>query len=386
MKKTIMRILSYLLVSAIVCAATLLISGNWQLIRPENKLTELEALLDKYYADDLDRDTLYDAAADAMVEALPDRWSYYISAEEYASYLENKNNAYVGIGVTVQQVADQIGLEVLKVTEGGGAAEAGIQAGDWIIEVDGVSLEGMTTEEITPLIKGEQGTQVTITVQRGEEKLSYPVTRKLIRSAVATGTMLENNIGLVRIENFNNRCADETIAAVDTLLAQGAQMLIFDVRNNGGGYTTEMVRVLDHLLPAGNVFRTVDYNGKETVETSDAACVDVPMAVLVNGNSYSAAEFFAAALEEYDAAILVGEQTTGKGFYQITYQLSDGSAVAISSGRYYTPNGKNLEGIGLTPEYYVEVDNQTASDIYNDLLEPMEDPQILAAIAALTQG
>ena len=386
MRKTIMRILSYLLVSAIVCAATLLISGNWQLIRPENKLTELEALLDKYYADDLDRDTLYDAAADAMVEALPDRWSYYISAEEYASYLENKNNAYVGIGVTVQQVADQVGLRVRKVTEGGGAAEAGIQAGDQIIKVDGVSLEGMTTEEITPLIKGEQGSQVTITVLRGEEELTYAVTRKLIRSAVATGTMLENNIGLVRIENFNNRCADETIAAVDALLAQGAQMLIFDVRNNGGGYTTEMVRVLDYLLPAGNVFRTVDYKGKETVETSDAACVDVPMAVLVNGNSYSAAEFFAAALEEYDAAILVGEQTTGKGFYQITYQLSDGSAVAISSGRYYTPNGKNLEGIGLTPEYYVEVDNQTAVDIYNDLLEPMEDPQILAAIAALTQG
>ena len=386
MRKTIMRILSYLLVSAIVCAATLLISGNWQLIRPENKLTELEALLDKYYADDLDRDTLYDAAADAMVEALPDRWSYYISAEEYASYLENKNNAYVGIGVTVQQVADQVGLRVLKVAEGGGAAEAGIQAGDQIIKVDGVSLEGMTTDEISLLIKGEQGTQVMITVQREGEPKDYSVTRKLIRSAVATGTMLENNIGLVRIENFNNRCADETIAAVDALLAQGAQMLIFDVRNNGGGYTTEMVRVLDYLLPAGNVFRTVDYKGKETVETSDAACVDVPMAVLVNGNSYSAAEFFAAALEEYDAAILVGEQTTGKGFYQITYQLSDGSAVAISSGRYYTPNGKNLEGIGLTPEYYVEVDNQTAVDIYNDLLEPMEDPQILAAIEVLTQG
>lgn len=385
MKKTILRILSYLLVSALVCVATLLISGNWQLIRPENKLTELEALLEKYYADDLDRDTLYDAAADALVDALPDRWSYYISAEEYASYLENKNNAYVGVGITVQARADLNGLDVLKVTEGGGAADAGIRAGDQIIKIDGVSLEGKNTNDVTPMIKGEEGTQVEITVLREGQELTFSVTRKLIRTPVATGTLLENNIGLVRIENFNNHCADETIAAVDSLLKQGAQMLIFDVRNNGGGYTTEMVRVLDYLLPAGNVFRTVDYSGKETVETSDASCVDVPMAVLVNGNSYSAAEFFAAALEEYDAAILVGEQTTGKGFYQITYQLSDGSAVAISSGRYYTPNGKNLEGIGLTPEHYVQVDEQTAANIYNGLLAPMDDPQILAAIAALTQ-
>ena len=385
MKKTILRILSYLLVSALVCVATLLISGNWQLIRPENKLTELEALLEKYYADDLDRDTLYDAAADALVDALPDRWSYYISAEEYASYLENKNNAYVGVGITVQAREDLNGLDVLKVTEGGGAADAGIRAGDQIIKIGGVSLEGKNTNDVTPMIKGEEGTQVEITVLREGQELTFSVTRKLIRTPVATGTLLENNIGLVRIENFNNHCADETIAAVDSLLKQGAQMLIFDVRNNGGGYTTEMVRVLDYLLPAGNVFRTVDYNGKETVETSDASCVDVPMAVLVNGNSYSAAEFFAAALEEYDAAILVGEQTTGKGFYQITYQLSDGSAVAISSGRYYTPNGKNLEGIGLTPEHYVQVDEQTAANIYNGLLAPMDDPQILAAIAALTQ-
>ena len=386
MRKTILRILSYLLVSALVCAATLLISGNWQLIRPENKLTELEALLEKYYADDLDRDALYDAAADAMVEALPDRWSYYISADEYASYLENKNNAYVGIGITAQSRENQDGMDVLKVTEGGGAAEAGLLPGDWIIAVDGQNIRGMDANAVTALIKGEADTQVSITVDRGGEIRTFSVTRKLIRTPVATGKMLENQIGLVTIENFNTHCADETIAAVDALLAQGAQMLIFDVRNNGGGYTAEMVRVLDHLLPEGTVFRTVDYNGKESVETSDASCVEVPMAVLVNGNSYSAAEFFAAALAEYDAAILVGEQTSGKGFYQITYQMQDGSAVAISSGRYYTPKGVNLEGIGLTPEYYVQVDDRTAADIYNDLLDPMEDPQILAAMDALLQG
>lgn len=386
MKKKILLALSYVLVAAVFSVATLLISGNWQLIHPDSKLTELEALLDKYYADDIDRAALEDAAAGAMVDALPDRWSYYISADNYAAYQENKNNAYVGIGVTVLAGPDIRGQEVIKVTEGGGAAAAGIQVGDVIVAVDGQDIIGQDSNAVSALIKGEEGTFVTLKVERGEETLTFTVERKLIRTPVATATMLENNIGLVKINNFNTNCAVETIAAVDQLLEQGAQMLIFDVRNNGGGYTAEMVEVLDYLLPEGDLFRTVDYSGKEEVDKSDASCIDVPMAVLVNGNSYSAAEFFAAALSEYDAAVLVGEQTSGKGFYQITYLLSDGSAVAISCGRYFTPKGVSLEGVGLTPEVYVEVDTETFNAIYNDLLEPMEDPQILAAIAALTQN
>ena len=211
------------------------------------------------------------------------------------------------------------------------------------------------------------------------------VERKLIRTPVATATMLENNVGLVTIANFNTNCANESIAAVKQLLEQGATALIFDVRNNGGGYTDEMVRLLDYLLPEGPLFRTVDYSGKESVSNSNASCVDVPMAVLINGNSYSAAEFFAAALEEYEAAVVVGEKTSGKGFYQMTYQMKDGSAVAISSGRYFTPNGISLEGVGLTPkeEYYVTVDDETAAAIFAGILPPMEDPQILVALAAL---
>ena len=379
-----LKVLSYVLVAAVACAATLLISGNWQQINPESKLTQLADLIDKYYADDVDMGALEDAAANAMVEALPDRWSYYISAEEYASYLENKNNAYVGIGVTIQ--AEEEGYLITKLSSGGPAEEAGLQPGDRMVMADGHSLVGVPVEECKGYVQGKEGTTVAITVLREGEALTFTVERRAVRTPVATGTMLDNQIGLVKIANFNSRCADETIAAVEALLEQGAQALIFDVRFNGGGYTKEMVALLDYLLPAVPVFRTVDYKGKESVDYSDADCVEVPMAVLVNGSTYSAAELFAAALAEYDVAVLVGEQTTGKGYYQVTYQLQDGSAVAISTGKYFTPKGVSLEGVGLTPGLYVAVDDQTAAGIYYGTLEPADDPQIQTAVDALLNG
>lgn len=147
-----------------------------------------------------------------------------------------------------------------------------------------------------------------MTVLRSGESMTLPVERRKVETVVARGEMLDKTTGLVTIENFDERCAEETIAAIETLLERGAQKLIFDVRNNPGGYADELVKVLDYLLPEGEVFHTVDYSGKEHIDYSDADCLDVPMAVLVNGNSYSAAEFFAAALQENEAAIVVGRR------------------------------------------------------------------------------
>ena len=381
MKKKILHALSYVLVVVLTCALTLVISGNWQRIAPSSKLTELVALLETYYVDEFDLAKLEDAAANAMVDALPDRWSYYISADDYASYMENKNNAYVGIGVTIQQSEGK--LVILKVAEGGPAEEAGMLPGDILVAADGAELSDLDLTQVRPLIQGKEGTTVELIVLRDKEQLVLTVERRTVRTPVATAEMLDGNIGLVTIANFNTNCASESIAAVEQLLAQGATMLIFDVRNNGGGYTAEMVELLDYLLPEGPLFRTLSYAGKEKVEYSDAKHVDVPMAVLVNGGSYSAAEFFAAALKEYDAAILAGEQTSGKGYYQVTYQLKDGSAVAMSIGKYFTPQNKSLEGVGLTPEVYVAVEQDVAAAIAAGTLEPAEDPQIQAAVAAL---
>lgn len=381
MNRKATKVLSYVLTALVSCALTL--SAVVLVTRGQySKLDQLEDLIGEKFIGEVTEKELHDAAADAMVSAMGDRWSYYMTAEEYLSYQEQMANAYVGIGVTVQK--DEQGLKVTQVSAGGGAEAAGILAGDRIIAVDGQNLAGMDLDAITPLIKGEEGTTVQLTLLRDGTEKTCTVERKTIKTAVATGTMLEGNIGLVRIVNFDSRCAEETIAAIEALQKQGAQKLIFDVRYNPGGYKTELVKVLDYLLPEGLLFRSEYYDGTVTDDRSNADCLKLPMVVLVNGSSYSAAEFFAAALRDYGWSTIVGTQTCGKGYFQQTYTLNDGSAVALSVGKYYTPGGVSLAEVGgLTPDKVVEVTEEEGAAIYAGTLDPMEDPQILAAIAAL---
>lgn len=195
--------------------------------------------------------------------------------------------------------------------------------------------------------------------------------------------MLSDGIGLVSIFNFDDRCAQETVAVIEELLSSGARSLIFDVRNNPGGYKHELVELLDYLLPKGVLFRSEDYTGATANDYSDEKCLKVPMVVLVNGESYSAAEFFAAALREYNVALTVGEQTCGKGYFQQTYNLIDGSAVSLSVGKYYTPKGASMAEVGITPDVVVEVDEETFNAIYSGTLPPEEDPQIQEAMMLL---
>ena len=377
--------MSYVLVAILSAALSISLvlglSGN----KEQSKLDALEELILDCFIGDADKIFIEDAAADAMVKALGDRWSYYVPADQVAALMEQKQNAYVGIGVTITVNEDQTGLLITQVAAGGSAEEVGFLVGDVIVAVAGKSVAGQPLDEIKNQIRGEENTQVEITVDRNGKQITAMVTRKQIKTEVATGKMLQNRIGLVRIVNFNDKCKTETIAAIEKLLEQGAEKLIFDVRFNGGGSASEMVGVLDYLLPEGPLFRTEDYAGKETVETSDEKCLELPMAVLVNGESYSAAEFFAAALREYDAAIVVGEQTTGKGYFQYTYMLPDGSAVGLSTGKYYTPNGVSLAQKGIMPDVMVPVDTETTNAIYAGTLVPEADPQIQAAVKALAE-
>ena len=383
MKNTIQKVLSYVLVAAIASGTTLLCCFFDMRNDQPSKLQELQAIVEYYFIGEADTYAMEEAAASAMIEALKDRWSFYMSAEEYLGYQDTMANSYVGVGVTVQVRKDGTGLDVISVSANGPAESAGILSGDVLIAVDGTSLAGKTSEDARLLIRGEENTQVVLTVDRNGQTLEFTVTRRSFQVPVAVGKMLEDKIGLVTIENFDSRCAQETIAAIESLRQQGATALIFDVRNNPGGYKHEMVQVLDYLLPAGELFRSEDYRGQTSVDYSNEAFLDMPMAVLINGNSYSAAEFFAAALDEYDAAVVVGEKTTGKGYFQSTFQLSDGSAVNLSVGKYFTPKGVSLAGVGLQPQVEQLVDEHTAYLIAVDALDPMEDPQILAAVNAL---
>lgn len=345
------------------------------------KLGELEALIEDKFIGQADTAALEDAAAGAMVEALGDRWSYYLSAQDYQAHMETMNNAYVGIGITV--TAGEDGFSILEVTDGGGAAEAGLRVEDLVIAVAGQDVRAMDTAALRSLVRGEEGSFVEVTVLREGRELTLSVERRRYETPVATGRLLEGNVGLVTIANFDARCAQETIAAIETLETQGADRFVFDVRNNPGGYAHELIAVLDYLLPEGEIFHTEYYNGHEDISHSDEAFLDYPMAVLVNGDSYSAAEFFAAALQEYGAATVVGTQTCGKGYFQQTYELRDGSAVGLSVGKYYTPQGRNLAGIGITPDIPVPLTEEESRALTYNQLPPQSDPQIQSAIQTL---
>lgn len=349
------------------------------------KLDEIVALLNEVYVDGYDTDKLGDYLAQAAVAATGDRWSYYVSAEDYDAFVESNENAYVGIGVTVESSDDLTdGVQITKVTPNSPAEEAGIEADDRIYAVEGETVESLGLDETKNRIRGEEGTEVTLTILRGEKKFDVTVKRASVEVEVVKYSMLDGSIGYIKINNFEANSADRTIEAIDALRGQGAKALVFDLRFNPGGRKDELVRVLDDLLPEGPLFRSVDYKGNESVDYSDADCVELPMAVLVNGDSYSAAEFFAAALQEYDWATVVGTKTCGKANYQQTFRLSDGSAVAVSTGHYQTPHGVTLANVGVTPDEIVEVDNKTYLELYKEAVAVKDDAQLQTAIKAVT--
>lgn len=379
--KLFLRILSYLTTALVASAITLyLFAGSTSGI---SKLEQVAYLIENRFIGEADMEKAADAAAGAMIQSLGDRWSYYLSAQDYADHKEQVENAYVGIGITIAADEEGRGFLVLEVQPGGSAQEVGILPGDIVISAQGENAQEMTISQLRDLVRGPEGTSVEIQVLREEETLLFQVERRQILTQVVSYEMLDDSIGLIAIRNFDSRCASESIAAIEALREQGAQALIFDVRNNPGGYATELVELLDYLLPEGELFRTVDYTGKEQVDRSDASFLDMPIAVVCNQDSYSAAEFFPAAIQEYEAGIVVGTPTCGKGYFQYTYELTDGSAVGLSSGKYFTPSGKSLADVGIQPDILVEVDEQTQYAIDLGTLEPREDPQIMAAAEAL---
>lgn len=349
------------------------------------KAAEVQEIIETYFIDDYDEDTLADGAASGMVDATGDEWSYYLSADEVAAYEESMANAYVGVGITITEDAEAGGMRVEEVVSGGPAEEAGIRVDDLLLAVEGEDVLPLGIDGTRNLVRGEEGTHVNMHFSRNGSEYDVSVERRSIETPVVTGELLDGSIGYVKIDNFDERSAAETIAFVKDLIGQGAEALLFDVRFNPGGYADELVKVLDYLLPEGDLFRSVDYAGCEEVDTSDASCVELPMAVLVNEDSYSAAEFFAAALQEYEWATIVGSQTYGKGNFQTAFYLSDGSMVNLSIGKYYTPGGKSLSETGVTPDVVVDLDDEQYALLYYNALEQADDPQFQAAIDTLTQ-
>ena len=319
------------------------------------KYLEIKNVIDEKYVGTVNEESVSAAAFDAMVSALGDQWSYYMSPSEYSAYKLYSANQYVGLGVQVDKDAETGGLKITGVNSGTPADNAGLEAGDIILAVAGTDITGMTVGDARSFISSNLGESVKLKIRDkdgNESELS--VNCELIYTSPVTYRMLSGSIGYVQILNFDSGAADAAVKAIETLLGQGALGFVFDVRTNPGGLLSELTTLLDYLLPSGNIFISVDKAGNQTPTESDSVCLDMPMAVLVNADTYSAAEFFAAALQDYNWAEIVGERTTGKSRSQQTIELSDGSAVHLSTARYLTPAGIDLaEQGGLIPDQEV---------------------------------
>jgi len=337
------------------------------------KYSEIKQIISEYYIGDYHPLDVDAAAYRAAIESLDDDWSYYMTAEQHEYYNQYSDNRYAGIGVTISAHEETGGLLITNVAADSPAELAGIQIGDIMIAVDGESIFGMTVGEVKAIIQPKLGGELSLTLQdsAGEQR-TLLLNCELVYQNPVKYELLEHNIGYISIENFENGSGSGAVSAVDALISQGAVSLIFDVRSNPGGKVTQLLEILDYLLPEGDLFITKSKEGEEKVEVSDADFIDLPIAVLVDADSYSAAEFFAAALSDYEWATVVGQRTTGKGRSQVTFTLSDGSAVHISNNVYLTPNRIDLsEQGGLVPDIEVSADDTG------------DDSQLQAAIACL---
>ena len=348
------------------------------LIPEKTKIDEVKEVIDQLYVGEYDMAELEEYAAAAMVDALGDRWSYYLTEEYLQQYLQDSNNEYYGIGITVQQIDDVITVQAVE--RDSPAALAGILPGGQLQAVDGQSVEGMDTTEVKSLVQaGIAEGEVVLSILEDGVVNEYTLSGDIIQVDPVRYEMMDG-VGYIKVKNFDARSAEQLINACMKLIEQGADGLVFDLRFNPGGQLDELLPALDYLLPEGNLFLSKVKGGEMEAERSDARCVEMPMAVLVNAESYSAAEFFAAALQEYNWATVVGEQTTGKGYAQRTIMLTDGGAVHISAKEYFTPNGISLADKGITPDIQVDIEEEPWTLLYYDMLLPEEDPQLQAAL------
>lgn len=368
---------------AIAVLLTLLLStGLWCLALGPSGIAMVQTYLLARFAfvePDADLEGATDKALSAFVDGLGDRWSYYLPAQRHQETIERRANSYVGIGVTVDSVSREEGLLVQSVTRDGPADKAGVLAGDVITAVDGVSIAGEGRETASDLIRGEEGTKVALTLL-GEDGASRDVTctRATLHNASAQGRLLDNKVGYVQLSNFYSGSADSFQAEVDALLEQGAESLLIDLRGDPGGYVSELEQILDYLLPEGPVFTHKPRWWFKSVYVSDENCVDLPMAVLVNQHSYSAAELLAAQLRESVDAPIVGERTSGKGYSQLTFPLANGGGAGLSTAAYCTGSGHSLIGEGIVPD--VELSLPEGAAIGGE-----DDVQLQAAIDLLKQ-
>lgn len=343
----------------------------------EQKLEMLRELIDEVYlhSDEVSDEELKEFLIKGYVSGLGDPYSVYYDKEETESLFESTEGKFGGIGVSITQDYESGAMTFVNVYEEGAGAEAGFQSGDILYKVDGEDVTGQDLNNVVAKIKGEEGTEVEITVLRGEnmEEYTATATRKIVEVHTVEHEMKEDGIGYIQITEFDDVTYDQFASALEDLTGQGMTGLVIDLRNNPGGNLDTVCDILDLILPEGTILSTKDKNGEGDTYTSDEEHkLELPMSVLTNENSASASEIFAGAIQDYGVGTLVGTTTFGKGIVQQIFPLTDGTSIKLTISEYFTPGGRNIHGIGIEPDVEIEYEY--------DLENPDADNQLEKAI------
>lgn len=353
------------------------------------KLKQLEKLVDEMYLFDDKKDAAKEEAGiyKGYLYGLNDPYAAYYTREELDSFNEDTTGTYSGIGAMVSQNVKTGISTIIRVYKDTPAEEAGILPGDVIFSVDGTEVTGMDLSLIVNnYVKGEVDTKVQITVFREAENeyKDFTVTRRKLDVQTVETELMDGKIGYISVSEFDTVTASQFQNGIDGLLKQGAEKLIVDLRNNPGGELKAVSAMMDYVLPDGKTMVTIsDKNGTKQVMTSgDGHELDLPIAILVNGNSASASEVFTGAMKDHGMAVVVGTNTFGKGIVQTVVPLSDGSAVKLTTAHYYTPDGTDIHGKGIAPDKEVELDEEAATMV---VIPKEKDNQLQEAVKILNE-
>ena len=349
------------------------------------KINELSAYAKLYYYNDMDTQEVQDSMYKGMIEGLGDRYSVYYNEEDFTELQVSTTGQYFGIGAGLTQDMKTMIVTINKVYAGTPSEAAGLKKDDVIVSVDGIDGTSMEVSELVKHIRGEEGTTVQIEVFRPstEEYLTFDVERADITLPSVEYQMMDNRIGYIWIDSFETETAHQFEAAVADLEAQGMKGLILDVRYNPGGMVSSVVQIADDILPEGMIVYTEDKAGnREEYKSSGESYMDIPLAVLINEDSASAAEILAGAIKDYDYGTLIGTTTFGKGIVQTIFPLSDGDALKLTTAKYFTPSGNYIHEVGITPDIELEYEYLNPE---GEEYEERYDNQILKAIEVLTE-
>lgn len=325
-------------------------------------LQTLDSYVRQHYYGDINEEKLSDGILKGYVNGLGDKYSRYLTPEEYQEEISSSSGELVGLGLTLTE--DESGyIRIAEILQDSPVADSGLVVGDIITYVDGNDVLVTGFDKSIESMKGQEGSEITITVRRDGIDRDLVFTRRSMELTTVTGEMLSGYIGYIKITGFKKNTPEQFISTLERLTSNGAKAFVFDVRDNGGGLVTALEECVDPLLPEG-VVATAEYRDgrSETLVYSDESELDVPMAVLVNGETASAGELFAASLKDFGKAELIGEQTYGKGVMQVTTEFDDGSAVVLTVAEYKTAFSECYNGVGITPDYVVEMDEDSTGD------------------------